>query len=226
MGRRTRSAPRRSRRSGRRSNISRRRNGGRTIGRIFNNAPTVGRMPRDPPQINTTAERHYRIRLNVVYDKDSTADVLLTGNAVADMTAVLGKTAAAAPLMHFDVTRGMFFRMHAVRFGASTGVSIALKSVSFWGPLPATLDCCCSIQSEMGATMGRPPQVASDRSSGIHRAAVKLVTPQLFWFTNELASTNGEIAFVWDVSQSDGWDINKDYPMGVIDLSFVARAAP
>lgn len=226
MVRRTRSATNRSRRFRRRRN-TRGSNGRRIAGRVFNNAPTIGRMPRDPPQLTQTAERHYRVRVNFIYDKDSTSDVLLLGNTnIGNITGVMARISDNSASMSWSITRGMFFRMHGVRFGATDGVSIALQSVCFWGPIPTKLECVCSLRSVMGATAGRPPQVAVDRSSGLHRAATKLVSPQLFWYTNESASNNPEVVLVWDMGQSDTWDHGSDFDLGVADLSFVARAAP
>lgn len=187
---------------------------------VHHNAIRVSKLPPDPPQLAQTAERNYIIRCNWVYDKDTTGPSLISPNQ-ADGVWTLTTPQASASLssMSRNLTRGLYFTFHGGRFGSTTGVAIALKKLSVWGPNPQTLDGTLNLTWTPGT---RAPQRVFDRGTGMHRPRVALTAPQLDWYT--ATSTAVEAVVELDMNDSTLWDHEKDWALGVIDFSFVARS--
>lgn len=208
--------------SRRRPRRSARKSVARVIAHVASNGPVPVRVPNDPPRRSLTHERHFTVRVQILYDKDLTEDAGYTYAAHNQTISYRFGKKDKEEYLSVPFTVAQLFAFHARRFGFDTGIAVALRSIKAWGPIPPSpLRLRLHAMPIGGGLGGTAPQTYEDLGTGVNRAKVGFHLPILTWF---IASATTSLAYVeLQTGDSSPELYAHDQALGVFDVSLVAR---
>lgn len=205
----------------RRSRRNTRRIATRAIAHVAVNGPVPVRVPNDPPRRSLTHERHFCVRVQLLYDKDYTGtDTYNYGQHDGTINYKFSKKSTDTSLS-CPFTVDTLFKFHKARYGFDAGVALALRSIKAWGPIPPSP---LRLRLHALPQNGSAPQTYEDLGTGVNRAKVGFHLPILQWYTSvPVVSVPilAEVELLLDDATSTFY--GEDAALGCFDVSLVAR---